>query len=526
MSRRAPQLGLAELIDLEFALGNLHDWRVSAVAAGEDLCELESLDSAAARARAESDPAWRRQLALAFLQRVRAQGMPLPGNGITTALCALSRLLFGLGLFMGAAALLAAFARQDGAPTNLWAFLAVFVFLQLLLLVALVVGQLSSGRREGRRFSWAQRVVARIATSTSLQKLLGASASDRQFAASLWSKRQSMSGRARAWSLYSAAQSFGVAFHLAASALFLALVLFSDLAFAWSTTPAQLDPDLLTSVVHGLAAPWQWLWPESVPTAEAIRNTQWSRLEHGFVNGGAEAAALASAAWWSFLWMAHLVWGFLPRRIALWWGRRQLQRSLAAQSFDQAEFFELFDAMLPRQSSAWQAPEAATVQGELLPPPQASAPPQAPAPPRDEAARQAQTAHAAREARSAVGLLWGDFPHDATQLTQAFAEGRGWQVASWKVAGGADAAQTLTQLESVLKELEDWSQPAVAIAVEASTTPTKALLRALAQLRAGLPSNAPILLASVDSATPEDLDLWRAFLQRSADPYLRVEALA
>lgn len=525
MARHASSLGLAELIDLELAVGRLDDWRASAAAAGEDLCQQQAISAADARRHAETDGNWRRKLASAFLQRIRGQGNPLAGQRLVRSLTSLTRVLCLIGVLLGGATLLASLARPSGAPTNLWGFLAVFVFLQVVLLLVLIGGMASRKRRSGQRNSWAERYVARLASSGHLRKLLATDQEDWHSTAKLWQRPASISARARGWALFSSTQAFGVAFHCAASALFFALVMFSDLAFSWSTTPAGFEPDFLASVVHFLAAPWHWAWPQSVPTAEAIQVTQWSRLEGTFVEADPQLAARASAAWWSFLWMAHLAWALLPRVVAWVWGGRQLRGALARQDFDQAEFHALFDAMLPAQVDSWDAPRSESVRGELLPPPQTASRSNAEQSSTAAVIAQAESRRT-NEQRSALGLVWGDFTQELGALSQQLASARGWQVREWRAIGGADAVKSLAHIEQTLSHLRELRDPAIAIAAEAKSTPNKALLRLLRELRDALPQQAPILLALVDRPSAADADLWHAYLQRAVDPFLRVEVLA
>lgn len=85
-----------------------------------------------------------------------------------------------------------------------------------------------------------------------------------------------------------------------------ALLLFSDLAFGWSSTLVQ-NPALAQRAAESLALPWQTLWPKAVPSAEVIVATHFQRIAPT-----ATEPALAGA-WWRFLMASLLVYNLLPR---------------------------------------------------------------------------------------------------------------------------------------------------------------------------------------------------------------------
>lgn len=85
-----------------------------------------------------------------------------------------------------------------------------------------------------------------------------------------------------------------------------ALLLFSDLAFGWSSTLVQ-EPAAATRFASALAWPWQHLWAEAVPSAELIRATQFQRI-----NPMGTGTAMAGD-WWRFLMASLLFYNLLPR---------------------------------------------------------------------------------------------------------------------------------------------------------------------------------------------------------------------
>ncbi|MFC3852611.1 DUF2868 domain-containing protein [Salinispirillum marinum] len=95
-------------------------------------------------------------------------------------------------------------------------------------------------------------------------------------------------------------------FALALMATFLLLLLFSDLAFGWSSTLA-LTTVHLTSFVHTIAFPWAGWWSAAVPNADVLDATRFVRIAPQ--SGNTELAG----AWWPFLLANILAYNFLPR---------------------------------------------------------------------------------------------------------------------------------------------------------------------------------------------------------------------
>jgi hypothetical protein len=525
MAVTPPRPGLAELIDLESGLLQLEQHRASAAAAGREYCEQHGMQAVAARQRAESDPAWRWGLAAAWLQRLRAGGTALPGETVAGGLRTASRVLQLLGILLGAGAASATLAYDGTAPVNLWNFLGLFVLLQILLFAVLLIG-LGAGAARGRAvLSATQRVLLGFARAPLTRRLLGfAPESWRASWSSMAQQHDALASRrplyrdAERWVLFRSAQAIGIGFHLAAAIVFLWLALFSDLAFAWSTTPAEIDAGWLHGLVEALAIPWAWIAPTTVPDAAEVVATQWNRLESRFVGTDPDAAAAASAAWWSFLLLAQICWGLLPRVLAWLYADRKAKRALATAPLDHAGFHALFDAMLGvTQTPAWQGPAPDSVRGDLIrDAPLAAIDPSSPAQP-----------------RAAAGLIWGGFPADQERLTTRLAGRFAWKLGSVFPAGDADAAQTETNLRQAAASARSASgkqsqalPPAVVVFAEADASPNKALLRALSTLRGELGSDAALLVALVDLADEQQLEIWRGYLGRNRDPYLRIEALA
>jgi hypothetical protein len=106
-------------------------------------------------------------------------------------------------------------------------------------------------------------------------------------------RHQRLYGDVQKWALLVASQLFAVSFHAAALAIAMLLVVFSDLAFGWSTTLTS-ESHRVHHIVAALAAPWARIWPDAVPPFALVEQTQYFR-------GAADSPpGTALGAWWRF----------------------------------------------------------------------------------------------------------------------------------------------------------------------------------------------------------------------------------
>jgi len=110
--------------------------------------------------------------------------------------------------------------------------------------------------------------------------------------------------------LLSAAQWYPIAFHLGAALALTGGALFTDLAFAWSTTNDSLEPQTLSAVFRVAAAPWCNSFGVGCVGPELVQATRFSRFtgEYALPHGG-----VVSGAWWPALLGCLLCYGVLPR---------------------------------------------------------------------------------------------------------------------------------------------------------------------------------------------------------------------
>jgi len=238
------------------------------------------------------------------------------GMSLMVALC---------GLVVGWGVATALFYYDGRHPVNTVSILGVFVGLQLVLLVMLVVAMLPLNRipilaamqRVLRSFS-----VGRIATA--LARLFPARVrGDVAALLDTGGRRSHGWSKVVQWQVFTWSQWFAVSFNVGALVAAVHLIVFSDLAFGWSTTLTISTADA-SAWIDRLAAPWRWWWPGAVPSMELIDATRYYRLNQGLLPGVPPAVDVAQLGqWWPFLVAAMLCYGLLPRLIALllsYWG--------------------------------------------------------------------------------------------------------------------------------------------------------------------------------------------------------------
>ena len=220
-----------------------------------------------------------------------------------------------LGLLTGIGAGAAVFYYDGSQPVNVIAVLAVLVFLPLLLLllsgVLILPGALRvipgvRGLQEiltavhPGRLAWS---AVRLVPSAQRRLVEDAVATGRVHGR--------LFGGVERWALIRASQWGAVLFHVGALACSLVLIAFSDLAFSWSTT-LQVEPSQLHQWTSTMAAPWAAVLPDAVPSLPLVEATRYFRAE---TLAPDDPAALGE--WWLFLVCAMVLYGLVPRALAL-----------------------------------------------------------------------------------------------------------------------------------------------------------------------------------------------------------------
>ncbi|MCH9673915.1 MAG: DUF2868 domain-containing protein, partial [Gammaproteobacteria bacterium] len=102
----------------------------------------------------------------------------------------------------------------------------------------------------------------------------------------------------------------------------LALVVFTDLAFGWSTT-LEVSNASVSTLIYWLTLPWAAWVPSAVPDGALIDATRYFRGDTMSTQGLAERGA-----WWKFCFAALFFYGLLPRMLTSLFAQLALVRSL------------------------------------------------------------------------------------------------------------------------------------------------------------------------------------------------------
>lgn len=243
------------------------------------------------------------------------------GHRLATLLNLASGMLALFGFFVGIGIAGIAFGYHGDHPVNLFALIGVLVGIPFVLLIVsllLLRGRallpvslvdamavLNPGRWVG---SWLERHVP-VGFFDSVSRR----ASHRSFAR---------------WQLLAFSQLSAIGYFIGVFVVAIALVVFTDLAFGWSTT-LLVDSADVGNGLRLLALPWSGWLPVAVPDTELVEASRFYRLETS-ARSGSQAALLG--LWWPFVLMTILVYGLVPRlllfRIANWRTGRSIRTLL------------------------------------------------------------------------------------------------------------------------------------------------------------------------------------------------------
>jgi hypothetical protein len=289
---------------------------------------------------------------------VRSDRSPTPGTRFEEALGWFHSIVALAGLLCGSAVALALFHSGGPHPVNVLHVLAALIGVQIVLLLLLLVALIP--RKGARPPGLIHEFLLRM-----LQRLLVRFVpdSDPNLLRDLVGRLDAHMGLTR-WLLIRAAQIFGVSFNLAALAGCLYRIVFTDVAFGWSTT-LQFDASDFRRVLKVLSSPWSWFAPRAVPTPEMVQATQYSHLEGKYLLRAVGERSLGTAilgGWWRFLILSTVTYGFLPRMIVLSVAELRVRRILRETPARNEEFRRLVDWMkLPLVTTS--------AEGSATPPP-------------------------------------------------------------------------------------------------------------------------------------------------------------
>lgn len=320
------------------------------------------------------------------------------------------------------------------------------------------------------------------------------------------------------WTFLRWSQLLALTFQLAALVACLVLVVFTDLAFGWSTTlttgDAAADARRVHAITSALARPWSWAIDDAQPSLALIEDSRYFRVAAGPVSP-AEAARLGG--WWRFVALMLVVYGVLPRAItfavahACW--RAAARGALLAGPGFSAVLRRIHRAQI---ESAAVEPEASA---DALAAPAAE-------PPSTAVSRTAAALHTV--------INWSGVPVPTETLARIFAP------APVAEAGGAATVGDDLALAQRIAAGVGRDGGDVLILVKAWEPPLMEFIDFLGVLRGALSKGSTLIFVlpvglgddrELPAAAPAQLKVWRDKLATVRDPWLRVvtsreEALA
>ncbi len=462
------------------------------------------------------DPNDRVATALAWLRCIEREDDPVRAlhHRADTAVRLTDVLIALAAILVGWAATLGAFYFDGSGRVNAVAVLAVLVLVPALMLLPFLVANLPAqiGRRlpgagafgaivrglsPGRLGAWLWRILARDRDDPMELMTARAGAHQRLYAG------------VQTWAFLRWSQWFAAWFQFTALTASLVLVVFTDLAFGWSTTLTSGDPLLDAQRVHRvttlMATPWSWLAPTAQPSLALIEESRFFRAASETVSS-LQAARLGG--WWTFVVLTIAVYGLVPRLLTYIIARARLRVAARATVMTSPGFSGVL-RRLHRLRIETVAP--------------------VPEGPDGDEGKPAPFEPVARKVGAAVRALinWSAVPVSSHLLDATFPG-----VPRFTAGGGASVAED----EALVRQLganDDPGRGDVLVLVKGWEPPLMEFIDFVQALRRSIDSAAAeivVLPVGLDHderlgpATPEQLRVWRSKLSRVGDPSLRVAA--
>lgn len=253
-----------------------------------------------------------------WLCRVRGHVEESVGGQVAAAVRGIGWLITTTGVLLGWGCALAVFFYDGQHPVNVFNVLAVFVALQLLLVALFCVAALPYPIRGLHNIQSTLLALSPGHLQSVAARLLPGKY---RHALSRWNEREEgyhqIYAPIRKWTVLLWSQDLAVAFNLSAVATALYLIVFSDLAFGWSTT-LQTEPGGFYALTSMLALPWSHWFPDAMPSLSLIEATRFFRLQSGsFPNTAPEVSVDVLGGWWPFLVASMVCYGLFPR-LVIW----------------------------------------------------------------------------------------------------------------------------------------------------------------------------------------------------------------
>ncbi len=460
-------------------------------------------DSAAARGR----------LLAGWLAAMRARSAALPGRKVAAMYRLANLLLAVLGLLAGwsVAAVVFDYGGDPPRPVNVVHVLGVFIGLQVVLL--LLVGFVMLPRRAVRAVPLIGAVQETLAMASpgqlatlvmrrlpqtyrdSVDQLLGTTTHYRWLLG------------VQKWSVLLAAQLFALCFNVGALLNCLNLIVFTDLAFAWSTT---LEPDAkrVHELTQWLSLPWGWFLSSAVPDLELVEKTLYYR------RGGAGDAIGPQTwgRWWPFIVASMVTYGLLPRAalmvLATVQYRLTISRGLRQSPAAQLVVERLQTALIETRAEHVEDEAGATVAGD------------------------ADEPRSFTRGGKACVINWAGLPIGEAQAAQQMGDAWNKMPINHLQAGG-DASIELDE-QTIAAAAASEPGASIVVLVRAWEPPMLELLDFLGELRRAAGRERLIIVAPValgadgTIAAPNERDLaqWRRKVRAMGDPATLVRPLA
>jgi hypothetical protein len=275
-----------------------------------------------------------------------AEDAVLPGESFESLYSSFRMLFVLAGIVLGGGAGLSFLTYAGDRPLNVFVYLSVFVFSQILLLLLLPV--LALYRMKKRAFlssSPLYRVIGRFMLRAVLWarkrlsgKLVGADRRSRAEAIlGIIRNKGCTYGFLFLLPIFLLTQLFAVGFNLGLLATTLFKIITADVAFGWQST-LQLSPASVHALVQKIALPWSWL-AAGEPAYPSLAQIEGSRiiLKEGIYH----LSTPDLVSWWPFLCFSVLFYGLLPRFLLFLGAVAAQVRHLNALDFRQAVYEQL-----------------------------------------------------------------------------------------------------------------------------------------------------------------------------------------
>lgn len=237
---------------------------------------------------------------------------------LRTGLAGLQALLVAIGFFLGwaaAAALLSIEVHAGRINIVLaWGLLAFAPFLTWVLSLA-AWGATRFSRSGGEVLSLGEFVRRLSIGRLAMRALPRSVRDDVEIVMGRLTTHGRLYGRVERSQLLRWSHSSGLAFAVGALASTLAFVVFTDLAFGWSTT-LDATAGRVHQAARVIALPWAAIWPDASPSLELVESTRYFRVsseDHIHV-----VDPIIYGGWWPFLVMSILAYAIVPRLLGLW----------------------------------------------------------------------------------------------------------------------------------------------------------------------------------------------------------------